>query len=210
MGDRFVALPDDDGWRVLDTQADEDVAYFKYENNARSFAAQASKDALAATSPAPSTTETAATEEDCDECDGSHEQRCPKCEGFGHGPNEGYTCRECDGTGKRPVYSAGEEMVAGFKPCPACAPRSPEATGTAALALTWYQRDDGLWNADCACGSTLCGYPLDLRAEGERRHPESRRMMEDPDRPNPPCGPCAPRYASDFRRAPQSGEGDKT
>jgi hypothetical protein len=29
-------------------------------------------------------------------------------------------CPECSGTGKRPVYSAGEEMVADFKPCPMC------------------------------------------------------------------------------------------
>jgi hypothetical protein len=29
-------------------------------------------------------------------------------------------CESCSGTGKRPFYSAGEEMVAGFEPCKAC------------------------------------------------------------------------------------------
>jgi len=29
-------------------------------------------------------------------------------------------CRSCNGTGKRPIYSAGEEMVAGFEPCKKC------------------------------------------------------------------------------------------
>jgi len=38
-----------------------------------------------------------------------------------HKPAAEQGCPECNGTRKRPVYSAGEEMVAGFKPCPKCA-----------------------------------------------------------------------------------------
>lgn len=36
--------------------------------------------------------------------------------------------------------------------------------------LQWQKRSDGLWNADCPCGSTLCGVRMDTQAAFELSH----------------------------------------
>lgn len=36
--------------------------------------------------------------------------------------------------------------------------------------LVWYQRKDGLWNAECACNATICGVMLEHRGEAESWH----------------------------------------
>lgn len=38
------------------------------------------------------------------------------------------------------------------------------------MKLIWFQRPDGLWNADCACGAACCGVDFDKRAEFEQWH----------------------------------------
>src|SRR5262249_29567252 len=59
------------------------------------------------------------------------------------------------------------------------------------IRLIWFQRPDGLWNADCTCGASCCGIRFTERAECERWHFE----RADDDRK---CGhkykPCGPRF----------------
>jgi hypothetical protein len=38
------------------------------------------------------------------------------------------------------------------------------------LRLTWFQRRDGLWNADCPCGSALCGSEKHMQIQHEAWH----------------------------------------
>jgi hypothetical protein len=38
------------------------------------------------------------------------------------------------------------------------------------MKLIWFQRPDGLWNADCTCGASCCGIVLGERAECEAWH----------------------------------------
>jgi len=58
--------------------------------------------------------------------------------------------------------------------------------------LIWFQRHDGLWNADCTCGASCCGIGFDARAACEGRH----FQKADEDRRNgnkyPSCGPKFP------------------
>lgn len=61
-----------------------------------------------------------------------------------------------------------------------------------AIQLVWYRRPDGRWNADCACGATVCGILEGERwtyedwhlahAQEERAHGQERQ----------PCGPKLP------------------
>ena len=38
------------------------------------------------------------------------------------------------------------------------------------LRLKWFQRKDGLWNADCPCGTSLCGHDEHMRIAHEALH----------------------------------------
>lgn len=58
------------------------------------------------------------------------------------------------------------------------------------MLLTWYQRaSDGLWNADCACGATLCGVTEELQAAMEALHIKETEKHRDR-HGYPPCGPA--------------------
>jgi len=59
----------------------------------------------------------------------------------------------------------------------------------ARVSLIWFQRPDGLWNADCTCGGSCCGIRFDERAACEERH--FQRAAEDRENGHkyPPCGP---------------------
>lgn len=62
--------------------------------------------------------------------------------------------------------------------------------------LIWYQRADGAWNADCACGAFLCGFSAHLdeqvviEAQHFRNAERDRELLRRtvPDRVYPPCG----------------------
>ena len=65
------------------------------------------------------------------------------------------------------------------------------------MRLIWYQRQDGLWNADCACGATCCGIQFDDRAGCEAWHIERAALDRGCScafhkRKLPPCGPKFP------------------
>ena len=69
------------------------------------------------------------------------------------------------------------------------------------MKLVWYQRQDGLWNAACACNASVVGIPFETRAEAEAAHvkladKERTFRAEDParfkDLQIPPCGPKLP------------------
>ena len=38
------------------------------------------------------------------------------------------------------------------------------------MRLVWYRRQDGLWNAACACNACLAGVAFEKRAEAEQWH----------------------------------------
>jgi hypothetical protein len=58
--------------------------------------------------------------------------------------------------------------------------------------LIWFQRPDGLWNADCTCGASCCGIALNERGSCEEWH----FLKASNDRKNGnkylPCGPKFP------------------
>jgi hypothetical protein len=64
------------------------------------------------------------------------------------------------------------------------------------MRLVWYQRDDGLWNAECACHATIAGVSFDRREAGEAWHfdlaGKEREHREGTDRQIPACGPKLP------------------
>jgi hypothetical protein len=64
------------------------------------------------------------------------------------------------------------------------------------MRLVWYQRQDGLWNADCACHATIAGWSFDQRAEAEVGHfavaNKERVRREGTNRQLPSCGPKLP------------------
>jgi hypothetical protein len=69
------------------------------------------------------------------------------------------------------------------------------------MRLVWYQRPDGLWNAECACNAAVAGIAFERRAEGESAHfdlaqVERKFRAERPDRfvgnQIPACGPKLP------------------
>lgn len=69
------------------------------------------------------------------------------------------------------------------------------------MQLIWYQRQDGLWNAACACNASVCGVPFERRAEAEQAHfdlttMERAHRAAHPDRfagnQIPTCGPRLP------------------
>lgn len=70
------------------------------------------------------------------------------------------------------------------------------------MRLIWYQRKDGLYNAECTCNASICGATLEQRARAETAHFEltnSERAFRtaNPKRfPSqiPPCGPKLPEY----------------
>jgi len=66
------------------------------------------------------------------------------------------------------------------------------------MRLVWYQRDDGLWNAECACHATIAGVPDEARSDAEVWH--FRRAQEDrKQRPRlPACGPKLPEPNPNF------------
>jgi hypothetical protein len=63
--------------------------------------------------------------------------------------------------------------------------------------LIWYQRQDGLWNAACACNATVVGVAFNERATAEEMHFEVARTDRAHHAPRygsmiPPCGPKLP------------------
>ena len=38
------------------------------------------------------------------------------------------------------------------------------------MRLVWYQRQDSLWNAACACNASVCGVEFERRADAEAAH----------------------------------------
>ena len=44
------------------------------------------------------------------------------------------------------------------------------------MRLIWYQRQDGLWNAACACNATIAGVAFEPRADAEAAHFNLTRM----------------------------------
>lgn len=64
------------------------------------------------------------------------------------------------------------------------------------MRLVWYQRGDGLWNAECACHATIAGWSFDQRAKAEVGHftiadKERDRRTGTPHQ-IPACGPKLP------------------
>lgn len=65
------------------------------------------------------------------------------------------------------------------------------------MQLVWYQREDGLWNAACACNAVVVGIPYERRAGAEEAHFEVARMertfraSQNRDQ-IPQCGPKLP------------------
>lgn len=65
------------------------------------------------------------------------------------------------------------------------------------MRLVWYQRQDGFWNAACACGATLVGCRLDQRSEVEKWHVEKASLERTCQAARksdllPACGPKLP------------------
>ena len=64
------------------------------------------------------------------------------------------------------------------------------------MRLVWYRREDGLWNAACACYATICGVPFEQRAAAEAWHFDSankeRERRAGTDHQIPACGPKLP------------------
>lgn len=69
------------------------------------------------------------------------------------------------------------------------------------MKLIWYQREDGLWNAACACNASVCGLEFVCRAAAETAHFDLTRMerahrVAHPERfagnQIPACGPKLP------------------
>ena len=65
------------------------------------------------------------------------------------------------------------------------------------MTLIWYRRQDGLWNADCACGATCCGIVFEERAGCETWHFESAERDRNCEckahqHKRLPCGPKFP------------------
>ncbi len=60
------------------------------------------------------------------------------------------------------------------------------------MKLIWFQRPDGLWNADCTCGASCCGVKLEERAEFEHWHFKSADEARAHGNKHKPCGPKFP------------------
>lgn len=68
------------------------------------------------------------------------------------------------------------------------------------MRLVWYQREDGLWNAACACNATIVGVPFEQRDAAEERHfliADHERTFRGKSQgslpsPIPACGPKLP------------------
>jgi len=69
------------------------------------------------------------------------------------------------------------------------------------MRLVWHQREDGLWNAACACNATIVGVAFEQRADAEAAHFVLATMERAyrpvyPDRfagnQIPACGPALP------------------
>lgn len=70
------------------------------------------------------------------------------------------------------------------------------------MKLVWHQRGDGLWNAACACNTTICGVDFARRTEAEASHFARARMERErrfqatpalaPGSQIPACGPKLP------------------
>ena len=59
-------------------------------------------------------------------------------------------------------------------------------------ALIWFQRADGLWNADCACGAACCGVVFDRRRDFETWHFEKAIVERARGERALECGPKFP------------------
>lgn len=60
------------------------------------------------------------------------------------------------------------------------------------MRLIWFQRPDGRWNADCACGGSCCGIQFEERAQCEGWHFEYVAKERKRGTKRPPCGPKFP------------------
>ena len=64
------------------------------------------------------------------------------------------------------------------------------------MKLIWYKRQDGLWNAACACNATLCGTAFEQRAAAETAHfnnAHAERWQRGAHK-IPACGPKLPEH----------------
>lgn len=59
-------------------------------------------------------------------------------------------------------------------------------------ALIWYQRKDGLWNAECTCGATICGTADNERLAAEDWHFANAEIGRQDGHKYKPCGPKLP------------------
>jgi hypothetical protein len=70
------------------------------------------------------------------------------------------------------------------------------------MRLIWHQREDGLWNAACACNATIVGVQFKQRAMVEAAHFESAGQERSfraatarfADNQIPACGPKLPEH----------------
>lgn len=62
------------------------------------------------------------------------------------------------------------------------------------MRLIWYQRQDGLWNADCSCGATCCGVVLSERQDFEQWHFTRREEDRTRGHVHASCGPKFPEF----------------
>jgi hypothetical protein len=69
------------------------------------------------------------------------------------------------------------------------------------MRLVWYQRQDSLWNAACACNASICGVAFERRADAEQTHFDlttaerefrSSRPRRFAGNQIPACGPALP------------------
>ena len=67
------------------------------------------------------------------------------------------------------------------------------------MRLVWYQRQDGLWNAACACNASVVGVRFEQRADAETAHVELANVERMFRATNPACfagnliPPCGPK-----------------
>jgi hypothetical protein len=60
------------------------------------------------------------------------------------------------------------------------------------MKLIWFQRPDGLWNADCMCGGACCGIAFRDRGLCEERHLQHVGEERESGKMRLPCGPKFP------------------
>lgn len=60
------------------------------------------------------------------------------------------------------------------------------------MRLIWFQRPDGLWNAECTCGVVCVGVTYEDRSPFEKRHLQRAAADREQNNTRTPCGPKFP------------------